>query len=216
MTKNTLRKILHEAIKLDVEKGDVILTGRFKNKRRIVKTIGTDRFGQPTINGKSILKFKIEKHMPKNKMSAKTREEMNEMKQLRRTIRMILLEGNSHVDKAYTLGEMICSGDIDSMTQAIELGITLGWISEDNLIEMPVVKELNGGRGYMSQQIFDISFPDGDPEASTYFEMDAVDPMLMKACRFYQKGQKDGEWALKHGWEYTDNGDHARVCIIGA
>lgn len=94
----TLRKILKEAIQLDVEKGDIILTGRFKNKRRVVKTIGTDRFGQPTINGKSILKFKIEKHMPKNKMSAKTREEMNEvkrrkhMKELRKTIRQILLE----------------------------------------------------------------------------------------------------------------------------
>ena len=87
-----LRKIIQEVIKLDVEKGDVILTGRFKNKRRIVKSIGTDRFGQPTINGKSILKFKIEKHMPKNKMSAKTREEMNEMKQLRKAIRGILLE----------------------------------------------------------------------------------------------------------------------------
>ena len=103
MTKNTLRKILHEAIQLDVEKGDVILTGRFKNKRRIVKTIGTDRFGQPTINGKSILKFKIEKHMPKNKMSAKTREEMNEMRGLRKAIRAIILESQANEDKIIKL-----------------------------------------------------------------------------------------------------------------
>ena len=118
MTKNTLRKILHEAIKLDVEKGDVILTGRFKNKRRIVKTIGTDRFGQPTINGKSILKFKIEKHMPKNKMSAKTREEMNEMKLLRKTIRRMLLEQDDYIEK---LNTMYASPDPDTHAQADEL-----------------------------------------------------------------------------------------------
>ena len=127
MTKNTLRKILHEAIKLDVEKGDVILTGRFKNKRRIVKTIGTDRFGQPTINGKSILKFKIEKHMPKNKMSAKTREEMNEMKLLRDTIRGILLESADHYQKLIT---MFASKDLENIRSAVELGIAMGYFKE--------------------------------------------------------------------------------------
>ena len=126
-----LRKILQEAIKLDVEKGDVILTGRFKNKRRIVKSIGTDKYGQPTINGKSILKFKIEKHMPKSKMSAKTREEMNEMKSLRRTIQKILLEQTeeqSHFDK---LANMIYSKDIETQKQAIELAETMGYITID-------------------------------------------------------------------------------------
>ena len=121
-----LRKILHEAIKLDVEKGDVILTGRFKNKRRIVKTIGTDRFGQPTINGKSILKFKIEKHMPKNKMSAKTREEMNEMKGLRKAIRAIILESQANEDKIIKL--LIKDGP--HLKQGISLGDSLGVIRQ--------------------------------------------------------------------------------------
>jgi hypothetical protein len=49
---------------LDINIGDTILTGRFKNKRVVVKEFGTDDKGQPTINGRPILKFRIEKLMP--------------------------------------------------------------------------------------------------------------------------------------------------------
>ena len=55
------------AVKIDLQVGDVILTGRFKNKREIVKTIGVDKLGQPTVNGKPMLKFRIEKAMPEEK-----------------------------------------------------------------------------------------------------------------------------------------------------
>lgn len=65
---------------LDIEKGDVILTGRFKNKRTIVKKIGKDDLGQPTINGMKALSFRIEKLMPKSKWSKKTLEELEEEK----------------------------------------------------------------------------------------------------------------------------------------
>lgn len=101
MNTNLLRKkiskLLEEAISLDVKPGDVILTGRFKNKRRIVKSIGTDKFGQPTINGKSILKFKIEKKMPKKKWSAESRAKLTELKRVRELIKGVLLEGKSSV-----------------------------------------------------------------------------------------------------------------------
>lgn len=50
-------------IKLDINKGDTILVGRFKNKRIEVKEIGVDEHGGPTVNGKSILKIRIEKLM---------------------------------------------------------------------------------------------------------------------------------------------------------
>ena len=73
-----IREVLKEAINLDIEVGDIVLTGKFKNKRTIVKSIGKDEYGHPTINGKSILKFKIEKQLPKKKWSAKSREELNE------------------------------------------------------------------------------------------------------------------------------------------
>jgi len=63
---------LQEAVKLDIEVGDVILGGRYRNKRIVVKEIGEDDLGQPTINGKPILKFRIEKHLPDSKKSKKT------------------------------------------------------------------------------------------------------------------------------------------------
>ena len=44
-----------EAITLDIEVGDIILGGKYKNKRTEVKEIGEDELGQPTINGKPIL-----------------------------------------------------------------------------------------------------------------------------------------------------------------
>jgi hypothetical protein len=74
ITKRQLRKLIREAIILDLEKGDVILTGKFKNKRTIVKDFGTDDLGQPTINGMKLLKFRIEKLMPRNRWSKKSQE----------------------------------------------------------------------------------------------------------------------------------------------
>jgi len=59
-------------IKLDINIGDVLLGGRYKNKRIVVKMIGKDDLGQPTINGDPILKFRIEKHLPDDKKSKKT------------------------------------------------------------------------------------------------------------------------------------------------
>ena len=55
------------AVTIDLHVGDVILQGRFKNKREVVKTIGVDKLGQPTVNGKPMLKFRIEKAMPEEK-----------------------------------------------------------------------------------------------------------------------------------------------------
>ncbi len=74
ITKSQLRKIIAEAMDLDIEVGDVILTGRFKNKRTVVKDIGVDDMGQPTVNGMKALSFRIEKLMPKSKWSKKSLE----------------------------------------------------------------------------------------------------------------------------------------------
>ena len=72
VTRRQLRKIIAEALDLDIDIGDVILTGRFKNKRTTVKEIGVDDLGQPTINGMKVLSFRIEKLMPKSKWSKKS------------------------------------------------------------------------------------------------------------------------------------------------
>lgn len=50
-------------IQLPIEIGDVVLAGRFKNKKITVKEIGTDEHGLPTINGRGILKIRIQKLM---------------------------------------------------------------------------------------------------------------------------------------------------------
>jgi hypothetical protein len=57
----------NEKITLDIEVGDELRGGRFKNKKVIVKKIGKDDENQPTINGKTILKYKIVKKMNKKK-----------------------------------------------------------------------------------------------------------------------------------------------------
>ena len=95
ISRKQLKKIISDAIDLDLQNGDVILTGRFKNKRTIVKDIGKDDLGQPTVNGMKALAFRVEKLMPKDKWSAESKkesEEVNEMKITRRQLRRIIRE----------------------------------------------------------------------------------------------------------------------------
>jgi hypothetical protein len=46
-------------IKLDIKVGDVIMGGKFKNKKVVVKSIGKNDKGDITINGKPLLRFRI-------------------------------------------------------------------------------------------------------------------------------------------------------------
>lgn len=50
--------VIGEDISVDVKVGDTIMTGRFKNKRTVVKSIGKDEHGMPTINGKKVVTFR--------------------------------------------------------------------------------------------------------------------------------------------------------------
>ncbi len=45
-------------ITLDIKVGDVILMGRFKNKKVTVKTVTFDQHGMPLVNGKPICNFR--------------------------------------------------------------------------------------------------------------------------------------------------------------
>jgi hypothetical protein len=67
------------ALNLDIEIGDYLLGGRFKNQRQKVKKLGRDELGQPTYNkGKKLLAVRIEKTMPLDKQSGKTKRERAE------------------------------------------------------------------------------------------------------------------------------------------
>jgi len=48
---------------IPIEKGDIMLVGRFKNKAVKVKSIKFDEIGQPLVNGSPILKCKLPKTM---------------------------------------------------------------------------------------------------------------------------------------------------------
>lgn len=73
---------------LDIEKGDTLLGGRFKNIKTVVKDIGTDELGQPTVNGKKLLSFRIEKAMPPKEAAGLTLVE-----------KLLQRAGNSHIAK---------------------------------------------------------------------------------------------------------------------
>ena len=55
----TYSQLLNESIVLDISVGDVILGGKFKNKKIVVKEIGKNEKGDITINGKPLLKFRL-------------------------------------------------------------------------------------------------------------------------------------------------------------
>jgi len=53
-------------MEIDLKIGDIVLAGKFQNKKVVVKSIEKNDLGQPTYNGgKTILKFRIEKLIPK-------------------------------------------------------------------------------------------------------------------------------------------------------
>jgi len=72
---------LKENINIDVKVGDTILTGKFKNKKTVIKTIGKDEHGMPTINGRKACNFRIAK-----------KEKIVKESQIRKVIREELLK----------------------------------------------------------------------------------------------------------------------------
>lgn len=52
-------------IEIDIQVGDTILGGKFKNKKVIVKDIGKNDKGEVTINGKPLLRYRIIKSIKK-------------------------------------------------------------------------------------------------------------------------------------------------------
>ena len=52
-----------EEIKVPIKVGDIVLGGRFKNKKIKVKEIGKNEKGDITINGKPLLKYRTLKQL---------------------------------------------------------------------------------------------------------------------------------------------------------
>lgn len=54
-----LLNMFKESINVDINIGDTVLTGKFKNKKTVVKDISTNERGEPTINGKNLLNVRM-------------------------------------------------------------------------------------------------------------------------------------------------------------
>ena len=63
---------------IDIKKGDILLGGRFRNKKIKVRSMGTDSMGQPTVNGKQVLKVRIAK-LIKKEVAMVLKELQNEL-----------------------------------------------------------------------------------------------------------------------------------------
>ena len=66
-----LKKILEDII-IPVKIGDTILVGKWRNKAIVVKKIGKDEHGLPTVNGRTIVNFRIKKDDKKEKVNEST------------------------------------------------------------------------------------------------------------------------------------------------
>lgn len=92
------------SITLDIEIGDTILMGKFKNKRVVVKTIGKNDLGLPTVNGKPIVSFRYAPQQKENKMKdLKLKNILNEAisheDRINEIIRYLTVENRRHVEK---------------------------------------------------------------------------------------------------------------------
>lgn len=85
-------------ITIPIEIGDVIRVGKFKNKRITVKEIGLDEYSLPTVNGKGIMKIRIEKLMPPKEPKHETNLQESELQFNPGTVTAkMLIPGNKYV-----------------------------------------------------------------------------------------------------------------------
>ena len=78
LTEWLTKPFLEEDINLPVKVGDTILVGRFKNKKMVVKSIGKDKHGMPTINGRKTTTFRIPKKDDTKIINSKKRPDVTE------------------------------------------------------------------------------------------------------------------------------------------
>jgi len=118
-----------EAITIPVEIGDTILTGKFRNKKTVVKSISKDEYGMPVINGRKVATFRIVK--------STKQEEYNLIGDDMISRVLLMKEGGAAGHMAHPFDDMsLTFGDLKRI---VELGL------EGNLnVEAPVTEKLDG------------------------------------------------------------------------
>lgn len=137
-----------EAITIPVEVGDTILTGKFKNKKTVVKDIGTDDHDMPTINGRKAATFRM------------TKKETSEGDDGEMISRVAVNEYRNRVARKKLISEGGAAGHMDHPFEDMSLTfgdlkqlVSLGLEGKLN-VEAPVTEKLDG------QNIF-VSYCDG-------------------------------------------------------
>ena len=149
-------------ISIDVKRGDTILTGKFKNKKTVVKDIGTDEHGMPTINGRKVVTFRIHKRV--NIFDDITEEQIEEFL-LSTDINEIINESSATGTGQADDGPRYVWGNQKSYRiQADTEASKLGWKVVDYILNDTEFES------------HDTDYPKGPPEAVTYFPAGAEDP----------------------------------------
>ncbi|KKM61072.1 hypothetical protein LCGC14_1535470, partial [marine sediment metagenome] len=130
--KPTKVQVVKEDITIPVKIGDTILTGRFKNKKTVVKSIGTDDHGMPTINGRKVTTFRI---LKSTKKEGKDMINRTAVLEYRRKVQ--LSEGGAAGHMAHPFDDFdLTFRDLKSI---VELGL------EGRLnVESPITEKLDG------------------------------------------------------------------------
>ena len=192
-TKKQLSTLIRESMEIDLEIGDVILTGKFKNKRTTVKEVGVDDNGQPTINGRPMLKFRIEKKMPEEKWSSKTKE-LHAKANLKEANMKITRNGLRKIIREAVLQEQTIQfvhPDVDNATFENKLanyahaGDIQGALADADINTKNLDLDLDDFRGNMKY----IEHPDFDKQKTKEFIRDLEDA-------WYDEILKKGQQAL--------------------
>jgi len=140
-------------IPIPIEIGDTVLVGRFKNRRIVVKEIGKDEHGHPTVNGRKLLTMRIEKLMNEEKVLDKAEEIKEKRKKVKEKLKEVKAsttkEKMAPISRTSKIVESILKETIDNAVKSPKqleiIRNNTGEQTEDELItaDTPDEKEKN-------------------------------------------------------------------------
>ena len=110
------KQIYNEDVNVDVDKGDTVLMGKFKNKKVTVKDIGTDDHGMPTINGRQATTFRKVDEMGSKDIHFSNMIKLYKDSKFRKRINAYLF-GNPNGYKANDVARMLRNMGYDEITK---------------------------------------------------------------------------------------------------
>ena len=154
------KQIYNEDINVDVDKGDDVLMGKFKNKKVTVKDIGKDDHGMPTINGKQATTFRKVDEMGSNDIHFKHIIQLYRNLKFRKRINVFLF-GNPNHNNPNDVAKALRNMGYDDITKMEkELNIHPNLDEKKNINESLLLE--GGAYGHMSHPFDDMDLTFGD------------------------------------------------------